>query len=187
MIDFDIYAKSFFSDVAKGKVEIYNEFSLQHEFGLFLRAAVGTAFKTQFERPVSFFGLQRSRFVKKEIDISVFAPKQLDKYAIELKYPRNGQRPEQMFKACQDICFLEQLRHNGFAECYFIMVADNPLFYSQGEGTGIYKFFRAGFPIHGHIQKPTGARDDAVEVIGSYPVVWNDIDNDRRYAMVAIV
>jgi hypothetical protein len=186
MIDFKTYAKSFFSDVAKGTVEIYNEFSLQHEFGLYLRTTVSTAFKTQFERPVSFFGLHRSNFVKKEIDISVFSPDQPEKYAIELKYPRNGQHPEQMFKACQDICFLEQLRQNGFVKCCFIIVADDHLFYSHGEQTGIYKFFRAGVPIHGHIQKPTGAKDDTVEIIGNYPVVWNGIDKNRKYAVVEI-
>jgi hypothetical protein len=93
MIDFITHAKSFFSGVAKGTVEIYNEISLQHEFGLYLRTTVSKTFKTQFERPVSFFGLHRSNFVKKEIDISVFASSQLEKYAIELKYPRNGQHP----------------------------------------------------------------------------------------------
>lgn len=187
MIDFKTHSKSFFSDVTKGTVEIYNEFSLQHEFGLCLRSSFGTALKTQFERPVSFFGLNQSNFVKKEIDISVFAPNQSEKYAIELKYPRNGQYPEQIFKACQDICFLEQLRHNGFTKCCFIIVADSPLFYSQGDKTGIYKFFRAGVPIHGNIQKPTGAKDDAVEIIGNYPIVWNDIDNNLKYAVVEIV
>ena len=187
MIDFKTYAKSFFSDVTKGTVEIYNEFSLQHEFGLYLRATFGTAFKTQFERPVTFFDLHKSNFVKKEIDISVFTPNQSEKYAVELKFPRNGQHPEQIFKACQDICFLEQLRENGFAKCCFIIVADSPLFYSNGEKTGIYKFFRASVPIHGNIQKPTGAKDDAVEIVGSYSVIWNDIDKNRKYAVVEIV
>jgi hypothetical protein len=189
MIDFKTYAKSFFSDVAKGTVEIYNEFSLQHEFGFYLRTTCGTAFKTQFERPVSFFGLHRSNFVKKEIDISVFAPDQKEKYAIELKYPRNRQYPEQMFKACQDICFLEQLRQSGFVKCCFIIVAEDHLFYSHdshGDQTGIYKFFRADVPIHGNIWKPTGAKDDAVEIIGNYSVVWNDVDKNRKYAVVEI-
>lgn len=187
MIDFKIHATSFFSDVAKGTVEIYNEFSLQHEFGLYLRTIFGSAFKIQFERPVSFFGAQQGGFVKKEIDISVFTPSQSEKYAVELKCPRNGQYPEQMFKACQDIRFLEQLRHNGFVKCCFIIVADDPLFYSHGEKTGIYKFFRAGIPIHGNIQKPTSAKEDAVEIAGSYSVVWNDIDKNRKYAVVEIV
>ena len=187
MIDFITHTKRFFSDVAKGTIEIHNEISLQHEFGIFLRTTVGTGFKTQFERPVSFFGLHRSNFIKKEIDISVFVPDQSEKYAIELKYPRNGQYPEQMFRACQDICFLEQLRDNGFTKCFFIIAADDPLFYSYDEKMGIYQFFRAGVPICGNIQKPTGARNDVVEILGSYSIVWNDIDKSRKYAAVEIV
>jgi hypothetical protein len=187
MIDFISHTKSFFSDVANGAIEIYNEISLQHEFGLYLRRVFGTTFKTQFERPVAFFGLQRSNFVKKEIDISVFVPNQSEKYAIELKYPRNGQYPEQMFKACQDICFLEQLRHKGFTKCSFIIVTDDPLFYSRDGKMGIYQFFRAGAPICGSIQKPTGARDEIVEILGTYSIAWNDIDKTRKYAVVEIV
>jgi hypothetical protein len=73
MIDFISHTKSFFSDVAKGAIEIYNEISLQNEFGLYLRKTFNTAFKTQFERPVAFFGLHRSNFVKKKlISLSLF-------------------------------------------------------------------------------------------------------------------
>lgn len=186
MIDFQVHLRKFFSGVAKGEVEIYNEFSLQHEYGIFLRAMLGSAFKTQFERPVSFFGLAQSGFVKREIDIAAFTPDLSEKYAFELKYPRNGQYPEQMFKACQDICFLEQLCCAGFARCYFVMVADDPLFYERGTKTRIYKYFRAGVPIHGRIQKPTGAKDDAVEISGSYLVTWNTVDNGLKYAVVEV-
>ena len=187
MIDFKTNSKSFFSRVKKGTVDVYNEFSLQHEFGLYLREKFGADFKIQFERPVSFFGLHRSNFVKKEIDISIFSPNQSEKYAVELKYPRNGQHPEQIFKACQDIYFLENLRENGFVRCCFIIVVDDPLFYSRGRKTGIYKFFRAGIPIHGNIQKPTGAKDDMVKIVGNYPIIWNDIDKKRKYAVVEIL
>ena len=186
MIALQTNSKSFFSKVAKQSVEIYNEFSLQHEFGIHLREEFEEGFKIQFERPVSFFGLDRSNFVKKEIDISIFAPNQLEKYAVELKYPRNGQHPEQIFKACQDIYFLENLRLNGFVKCWFVIVVDDPLFHSRGQKTGIYQFFRAGIPIHGKIQKPTGAKDDMVNIIGSYPIIWNDIDKNRKYAVVEI-
>jgi len=91
-----------------------------------------------------------------------------------------------MFKACQDIRFLEQLRHNGFVKCCFIIVADDPLVYSNGEKKGIYNFFRAGIPIHGNIQKPTGTKDEAVEIVGNYPVVWNEVDKSRKYAVAGI-
>jgi hypothetical protein len=91
-----------------------------------------------------------------------------------------------MFKACQDICFLEQLCYNGFTKCCFIIVVDDPLFYSRDGKMGIYQFFRAGAPICGSIQKPTGARNEVVEILGSYSIVWNDIDKSRKYAVVEI-
>ncbi len=115
-----------------------------------------------------------------------FTPDLSEKYAFELKYPRSGQYPEQMFKACQDIGFLEQLHRSGFARCYFVMVADDPLFYERGDKTRIYRYFRAGVPVHGCIEKPTGSRDAVVEISGSYPVVWNTVDKDRKYALVEI-
>ena len=186
MIDFKRHLQSFFSGVAKSEAEIYNEFSFQHEFGIYLRATLDSTFKVQFERSISFFGLLRSGFVKKEIDIAVFTPNLSKKYAFELKFPRSGQHPERMFKACQDICFLEQLHRSGFARCYFLMAAEDPLFYESGGKTGIYKYFRAGVPIHGHIQKPTGAKDDAVVISGSYPVIWNTVDKDLKYAVVEV-
>jgi len=185
MIDFSTHLQGFFSCVAKDEIEIYNEFSLQHEYGVYLRARLSPTFKVQFERPVSFFGLVRSDFVKKEIDLAVFSTDLSEKYAFEFKYPRSGQYPEQMFKACQDIRFLEQLCHSGFVRCFFVMVADDPLFYESGGKTGIYRHFRTSVPIHGHIQKPTGAKDDAVEISGNYQVIWNAVDS-RKYTVVEV-
>src|SRR5229473_5006125 len=100
--------------IASGKAEIYNEFSLQHEIGVFLRARL-PEFVLRFERNVSYFFEERSGFTKREIDISVFsADKTTLHYAIELKYPRNGQYPEQMFSFCKDIAFAEELKAAGF-------------------------------------------------------------------------
>ena len=141
----------FFSLVAARQIEIYNEFSLQHELGIHLRdrlRADGT--KVRFERPVSFFSLP-GKFEKKEIDLSLTDASGGCSVAIELKFPRAGQYPEQMFKACQDILFLEQLVSAGFAGGFFIMAAEHPLFYRREDATGIYRFFREGTPIAGQI------------------------------------
>jgi hypothetical protein len=89
-------------------LDVYNEFSLQHELGVFLRGKLEQR-NVQFERNVSFF-FSGSTFVKKEIDIAIFSPdKSILDCAIELKFPRNGQYPEQMFSFCRDILFAEQL------------------------------------------------------------------------------
>ena len=69
---------------------------------MFLRSAVSPEYKVQFERAVDYFCLRPAPFVKKEIDISIFRPGTTERYAIEFKFPRNGQYPEQMFKAAQD-------------------------------------------------------------------------------------
>ena len=64
-------------------------------------------YKVQFERNVSFFGIIGIT-VKHEIDIVIYSEDMAEKYAIELKFPRNGQVPEQMYSFVKDICFMEQ-------------------------------------------------------------------------------
>lgn len=131
--------EDFVDTVKTRQVEIYNEFSLQHELGIFLRSRLVDQ-KVQFERNVSFF-FQTGEFIKKEIDISVFVT---DKSrlccAIEMKFPRNGQYPEQMFNFCKDIRFAEQLKRSGFEQTFLVVFADDPLFYSGNDG-GIYGYF----------------------------------------------
>src|SRR5437870_12865670 len=90
--------RRFFRLVTTGTVEIYNEFSLQHEVGVFLRSAVSPGYKVQFERPVDYFSLRPAPFVKTEIDISVFRPTTAERYALELEFPRNGQYPVEVLK-----------------------------------------------------------------------------------------
>jgi hypothetical protein len=80
----------FFGLVAAGQVEIYNEFSLQHEFGIYLRSNVPVYLKVQFERPVGFFRLKSLPYIKNEVDIALFPKDQGYKFAVELKFPRNG-------------------------------------------------------------------------------------------------
>src|SRR5437879_3556551 len=87
----------FVTTIKEGRAEIYNEFSLQHELGVFLRDRLPN-YKVQFERNVSYFFPSKTSFTKREIDLTVFSTDRSElKYAIELKYPRNGQYPEQMF------------------------------------------------------------------------------------------
>ncbi len=108
----------FARSVAQNHIEIYNEISLQHEFGVFLRNAQRDS-KVQFERNVSYFFPATNDFLKKEIDLAVFSQdKTALHYAIEFKYPRNGQYPEQMYSFCKDIAFLEQLKRAGFGKSF---------------------------------------------------------------------
>ena len=177
----------FFLLVADGSVEIYNEFSLQHEVGCYIRSVLSAEFRVQFERPTDFFGIEHHALEKKEIDIVIFSNDQTEKSAIELKFPRNGQYPEQMFKACQDICFLEQLCDAGFRQGLFVMVADDDGFYSvKARNDGIYRFFRSGHLLHGSIRKPTGNKDRVLNIRGKYQITWFSVRGRFRYAVVSV-
>ena len=103
------HIRHFFDAVGRSEIEIYNEFSLQHEFGTWLRARIGDPqTRIQFERPARFFGVDR-KLSKKEIDLACFTPPTVPLAAVEFKFPRAGQVPIQMFKFCQDVAFLEEL------------------------------------------------------------------------------
>ncbi|SRR6266487_3379786 len=176
---------SFAESIASGRIEIYNEFSLQHELGVFLRRKL-PGYKVQFERNVAFFFRSKMTFTKREIDISVFSPDLEDlRCAIELKYPRNGQHPEQMFSFCKDVAFAEELNAAGFSGTGLVIFADDHLFY-RGSAEGIYGFFRGARPLHGRIQKPTGSKDHEVVVRGSYPVKWIPVSGSLMFAAIEI-
>jgi hypothetical protein len=178
--------QEFVQAVARGHIEIYNEFSLQHEFGIHLRGKF-PGLKVHFERNVSALFGTTSQFIKREIDISVFSADKAHKHSVlELKFPRNGQHPEQMFKFCQDICFAEQLKQEGFQNAYFLALVDDKLFYDGPDRTGIYSYFRDGKTLTGTISKPTGSKDKSVTIRGQYQVNWKPVGNGMMYAFVEI-
>lgn len=171
--------------VAQDQIEIYNEFSLQHEMGVFIRNAQRDS-KVQFERNVSYFFDQTNHFLKKEIDLAVFArDKAALHYVIEFKYPRNGQYPEQMYSFCKDIAFLEQLKTAGFTNAFFVAFADDRLFY-EGNGGGIYGYFRNNQTLTGIIQKPTGNQNESVTIAGNYKITWEPVAENLKYTIVEI-
>jgi len=180
----------FIEQIKTCQIEIYNEFSLQHELGIYLRGVRQK--KIQFERNVSFFGLSKSDFIKREIDISIFSEDKSYKEAVELKFPRNGQHPEQMFSFCKDIVFLEQLLASGFDKASLLIFADDQLFYS-GQTNGIYAFFRGERPdfeakskLTGIVQKPTGNNNQQLEIKGEYTVRWRPAMRYLKYALIDI-
>jgi len=178
--------ESFFRLVESGEPEIYNEFSLEHELGIHLRNSLSGDYKVQFERPVSSFGPRARKYRKKEIDISIFTADQARKAAIEVKFPRNGQYPEQMFKACEDISFLEELVADGFELGLFVMAADDVLFYKPDMAEGIYSYFRNQRLLHGSITKPTGAKGQFVTVQGGYTMRWKSAGGNLKYCAVEV-
>lgn len=186
MTDLSALVTQFIHSVAANETDIYNEFSLQHEFGIFLRLALPN-YKVQFERNVSYFTPSTAEFSKREIDIAVFSPDRTDlKYAVELKYPRNGQYPEQMFSFCKDIAFAEELRSVGFSHTALLIFADDRLFFAGPSEKVIYGYFRAGRPITGRIGKPTGDKNDQVQIKGSYVVSWLPVSGTTKHAFIEV-
>jgi hypothetical protein len=185
MSQFSAEVTQFTESLRSGNVEVYNEFSLQHEFGFFLRRGTPNL-KVQFERNVGYFFPSKHPFSKKEIDISIFSSdKKCLQHAVELKYPRNGQYPEQMFSFCRDVAFAEELVRAGFSSAAFMVFADDRLFY-QGASEGIYGFFRGSQPLHGCVKKPTGSKDEEVHIAGTYVVHWMPITGSLKYALIEV-
>lgn len=179
---------------------IYNEFSLQHELGIFLRNKLHN-YNVEFERNVSCFHIDNT--IKKEIDIIVYNSDLTEKYAIELKFPRNKQYPEQMYSFITDIQFMEELKTSGFDKTFCLTIVDNPNFYNQKnkKDKDLYKYFRNSnisnnniipadleIPKHKLITKPTGKDENKTnrKLINSYHINWKQLNNDIYYYFIEI-
>ncbi len=166
-------------------IEVYNEFSLQHELGIFLRSQL-PQFKVQFERNVSYFAINE-KTIKKEMDIVIFNYDRTEIYSIELKYPRNGQYPEQLYSFTKDIVFGEELKRNGFTKAYAVALADDMNFCSGANDRGIYGYYRNHKILSGRIYKPTGKGKnvDCIDVSGSYQINWLNC-GERKYYILEV-
>ena len=176
----------FIAKIKDNKIEIYNEAGIQHELAIFLRSRI-TDYTIQLEKNISYFELDKKEFEKKEIDIVLFNKDKKDKIAIEIKFPRNGQYPEQMFSFCKDIKFLEQLKHHGFQDNIFLALADDSNFWNNngGEGT-IYHKFRNLKLLSGQIVKPTGAKDKTIQLSNEYRIEWKELNDTTKFFVLKI-
>lgn len=177
----------FIEAVHDSVVEVYNEISLQHELGIFLRGNQRNSV-VQFERNIKHFfpTIASDAFTKREIDIAIYTPEpRALEWAIELKYPRNGQHPEQMFSFCKDVAFAEELRVAGFRRAGLVIFAEDNLFW-RGPAEGIYGYFRGKIPLNGVVRKPTGARDAEVCIRGTYTIHWKPVVGNLMYAVIEV-
>lgn len=178
--------KEFCDEISKGEIEVYNEASIQCELLCYLRSRLGNKYNIQLEINIEDFGLNKKDFLKKEMDVILFTPDKREKHCIELKFPRHGQYPEQMFSACRDVNFIEQLIKLGFNSSYFMMFTDDPLFYRNRRKSGIYKIFRDEKLIRGKIEKPTGKKDEVLYLDGEYKIEWQTLRNDFKYFIIEV-
>ena len=167
-------------------INIYNEFSLQHELGIYLRENLKANYKIEFERNISFFSenINKKKFTKKEIDIVVYSEDKTEKYAIEIKHPLNGQHPEQMFSFIKDLKFLEELKEIQFTNTISLVLVKDKLFYDGKEKTGIYKFFRNNQILKGEIEKPTGTNKSSINLKNQYVIKWHELTNGYKYYLI---
>jgi len=153
---------------------IYNEFSLQHELGVFLRETLqDEGYKVKFEKSAG------EGLVKKEMDLSIVDGSGKYKFAIELKFPINGAFPEQMRHFVEDIKFMEQVKPLlGCTKTYCLCLVNDG---RMGEGfhvpkrknDGIYQYFRGDNlkHIHGSIPDAYGS----FVIKGEYQVKWTQV------------
>jgi len=183
--------------IESGKVEIYNEASLQYELAIFLRNKYPDH-KIQLERNISYFGLpklkfeKKEKFKKKEMDIIIFKDKNNLKNAIiiELKaiIEQGKARPVTVFEWIKDLKFLEQLKSEG-AECYSIFFTDEDKFLSGTKNVGnLLKDFR-NKKVEGTYEKHQKSNHEhkPIKLSNSYSFDWKEIKNTKlRYFIIEI-
>ncbi len=92
-----------------------------------------------------------------------------------------------MFSACNDVRFLEQLVESGFGNCYFMMFADDHLFYIDKGDSGIYKMCRNEKVMRGKIRKPTGKKDEVLTLQREYKIEWQALRDGLRYFLIEVM
>lgn len=163
---------------------VYNEISLQLELGLYLRQK---GYTVRFERNIGEYVKDTSDFVKKEIDIVAYKGEnelKAEKIAIELKFPRNGQYPEQMFSFVEDIKFMEQVKRVDGFKTFVVVLVDDKNFYENNKRqpvpSGIYSYFRSDkeevcIPANTIINKPTGKKVQSISGLNNpYNSKWKE-------------
>ena len=194
--------------------DIYNEFSLQHELGIYLREKLGDKYKVQFERNAEelWGDFEIGDWKKTEMDIFVYKKnngkdvKDIDEiYAIELKFPRNKQYPEQMYSFIKDIKFMQQVKEKKrLARTFVLTLVDDQLFFKitgQERNNKIYKYFRSNYSLEDQIiqaeekiptakgiDKPTGTEEDSItlNLELKQKIKWELISSNYRYYFMEI-
>ncbi len=130
--------------------ELENEACLQFELGFYLREKIGgDKYKIQLEKNIGRLWDGGKRFAKKEMDIFIFNQNRSEKYCIELKVVQQGAIPQRMYEAYKDVQFLEQLKAQGFSNCYLLFATSEQSFWKdsikekENSTSGkLYKSFR---------------------------------------------
>ena len=173
--------------------EIYNEFSLQHELGIYLREKLGENYKVLFEKNICWIPQTavNEDWCKKEIDITVMKKSGSEwkpSFAIELKFPQNGAYPKRMFQFIEDMQFMEQaIDCCNFESTYCIALVHDVKFFSDKDGkienTGIYGYFRkqSTIPANEEIPWPINdGKNESIALTREHKISWEEINGNSN-------
>ena len=188
--------------------KIYNECSLQYELGIWLRDKlksdkVGIKYEIYFEKNTKTFLNNCSGLSKCEVDLIIIGrvgDEIKEKYAIELKFPINGQYPEQMKKFIEDMKFMKKIYSvwgkEELKNCntYCLTLVNDSNFYKVSnrenkENKDLYYQFRSGQQEEKIIK--TKKKIDDTEIKLKKYIEWHLLNKDKnnesiRYYLVNI-
>ncbi|SDD33942.1 hypothetical protein SAMN04488104_102510 [Algoriphagus faecimaris] len=133
--------EAFFNSIQQNPIELYNEAGLQYELAIFLRNNYPDL-NVKLEFPVSRIFQNQTQFLKKEMDLFITSADGL-RYVVELKAPLgNSGVPNAMYKALEDVKFLEQLSDARIDGGFSILATPAPAFWNAPRVNGmLYQMF----------------------------------------------
>ena len=162
--------------------EIDNEYSLQFELAYFLRNRLENCTVT-VEKKVTIKELTHRLdiYIKNEDN---------KEYAIELKFPTNGEVPIQMYNFIKDIQVMEDLKYlHNYKSTYVLLLTEDKKFFTKNNKrltiNGIYKYFRTDIVLDTKIEPiviPVGKDKgkDIINLRNKYSIEFQKLDNDNK-------
>lgn len=176
-----------FLDLVKpGEVSIYNEASLQFELGWYLKENCGGA-KIQVERGVTYFGFDKTAFVKRDMDLIIFFEGFIT--VIELKAPieQSVARPVTVFNWIKDLRFLEQLKAENI-NGYSIFITDNLGYLNDNGKAGNLLTDIRSRTLKGeyHSHKKPSDEDEIISLDFEYKLDWQEMSDGLFSCLIEV-
>jgi len=154
---------------------------------MFLRSRIKSDHKVELERNISHFGLEKSQFLKKEMDIILYKKHSVKSACIpviELKalVMQDKARPISVFNMVKDLKFLEQLKHTGRFDCYFLLITDHRGYYSGSMNAGKLLSDISRQEIHGCYR----ANNESLYLSQKYHIIWKDVNATQKFFLLRI-
>jgi len=76
---------------------------------------------------------------------------------------------------------------NGFDNCYSITLTnDNTFFVSKKSNDSIYRKFRDEKKLYRNIEKPTGNKNEKIELNNEYKIKWKNWQEQFKYCIIEV-